>query len=330
MVSADNSTVARLAGKRVPDFFVVGHMKSGTTALHTMLKPHPQIFVKTKEPWFLAAELRAQASLRPIGSGHTPRTLEEYLSLFDEARPEQLAGDLSALYLWSPTAAGAIADLQPNARIIAILREPASFLHSLHLQFVQIYIDTEKDFRKALSLEEARRQGRNLPRNGYWPGATLYSDHVRYVEQLRRYEAVFPPEQIKVIIYDDFRQDNAAILRAIWNFLGVDDTAPIRVKDVHPTVRVRSPRLYELGHTLATGSGPVSRAVSTTVKTLAPPRLSREAAVAIRDRFFYAKPKPPDEDLMRELRRRFKGEVVALSEHLGRDLVSLWGYDAIG
>lgn len=327
MVSDDASTAGDLPGRRIPDFFVVGHMKSGTTALHTMLKPHPQIFVKTKEPWFLASELRAQASLRPIGSGRTPRTLEEYLSLFDAARPEQLAGELSALYLWSPTAAGAIAELQPNARIIAILREPASFLHSLHLQFVQIYIDTEKDFRKALSLEEARRQGRDLPRNEYWPGATFYSDHVRYVEQLRRYEAVFPPEQIKVIIYDDFRRDNAATMRAIWRFLGVDDAAPIRVKDTHPSVRVRSPRLYELVHTLATGRGPVSRAVNATVNTLAP---SRESTVAIRDRLFYTKPKPPDEDLMLEVRRRFRGEVVALSEHLGRDLVSLWGYDDIG
>ena len=32
---------------------------------------------------------------------------------------------------------------------------------------------------------------------------------------------------------------------------------------------------------------------------------------------------------MGELRRRFKGEVVALSEYLDRDLVGLWGYDRI-
>ncbi len=32
---------------------------------------------------------------------------------------------------------------------------------------------------------------------------------------------------------------------------------------------------------------------------------------------------------MRELRRRFKGEVLALSEYLDRDLVALWGYDEI-
>jgi hypothetical protein len=88
--------------------------------------------------------------------------------------------------------------------------------------------------------------------------------------------------------------------------------------------------LYDLVHTVAEGRGAVSRAVNATAKTLAPARLSRERALAIRDRLFYDRPKPPDEDLMLELRHRFKGEVVALSEHLGRDLVGLWGYDEIG
>jgi hypothetical protein len=331
MVSADALTARYLRGKRVPDFFIVGHMKCGTTALYTMLMRHPQVYMPhSKEPWFFADEAHVPDRPRPSGHGWTPHTLEEYLSLFDAAGPEQRAGEASAIYLSSPTAAERIAETQPAARIVAMLREPASFLRSLHLQFTENYIESEHDFRKALSLEEARRQGRDLPRNEYWPGATLYSDQVRYVDQLRRYEAVFPPEQIKVIIYDDFRADNEATVRAIWRFLDVDDSAPIRVRQANPSVRVRSPRLYELVHAVAAGRGPVSRAVNTTVKTLAPPQLSREAAMAIRNRLFHDRPKPPDESLMLELRRRFKGEVVALSEHLKRDLVTLWGYDQIG
>jgi hypothetical protein len=331
MVSADATTVARVRGMRVPDFFVVGHMKSGTTALYTMLMRHPQLYMPhAKEPWFFADEVRHCQSMRPSGHGWTPRSLEEYLSLFEEARPDQLAGEASAIYLSSRTAPERIAEVQPAARIIAMLREPTSFLRSLHLQFLQNYLETQRDLRKALSLEEARRQGRELPRNEYWPGATLYSDHVRYVEQLQRYEAAFPAEQIKVIIYDDFRRDNEATVRTISRFLGVDDSAPISLREANPSVRVRSPRLYDLVHTVAEGRGAVSRAVNATAKTLAPARLSRERALAIRDRLFYDRPKPPDEDLMLELRHRFKGEVVALSEHLGRDLVGLWGYDEIG
>ncbi len=68
-VSAEPAAVARLGGAlasreggvpdlgqgRVPDFFIVGHPKCGTTALYEMLRRHPQIFMPDiKEPWFFA------------------------------------------------------------------------------------------------------------------------------------------------------------------------------------------------------------------------------------------------------------------------------------
>ncbi len=49
----------------------------------------------------------------------------------------------------------------------------------------------------------------------------------------------------------------------------------------------------------------------------------------MRRRVLYGRPAEADEDVMRELRVRFKGEVVALSEYLGRDLVNEWGYDRV-
>ncbi|MGO9321420.1 MAG: sulfotransferase family protein [Solirubrobacteraceae bacterium] len=313
----------------MPDFFIVGHAKSGTTALYRMLRRHPQLYMPVKEPWFFADELQPPTPPRAVGTGRTPKTLEEYVSLFDAAAPEQLIGEASCLYLWSRTAASRIAEAQPAARIVAVLREPASFLRSLHLQFVQVHLEPEKDLRKAISLEQARREGRNLPPNQYWPNASLYSEHVRYVEQLRRYHDRFPPEQVLVLIYEDFRRDNEATVRKLQRFLGVDDTAPVVVTDANPTVRIRSPHLYALVHALAAGDGAVPRAVQRAARTLAPRRLTRESAVAIRDRFIFGRPQPVDESLMVELRRRFKPEVQALGEYLDRDLVSFWGYDDI-
>jgi hypothetical protein len=74
----------------------------------------------------------------------------------------------------------------------------------------------------------------------------------------------------------------------------------------------------------------VARAARAVAGTLASRGLSRSSALALRDRIFFTAPQPPDERLMLELRCRFKGEVEALSEYLGRDLVGLWGYDGIG
>jgi Sulfotransferase family len=327
--SAEPAAGERTHSQRIPDFFIVGQAKSGTTALYSMLKLHPQIYMpEVKEPRYLASDLRDRFHIPATST--VPDTLEEYLSLFEPAAPGQLAGEASPSYLTSRTAAAAIAQLQPAARVIAILREPASFLYSLHLQFVQAHVETEKNLRKALALETQRRQGKRVPRRSHRPNVLLYSDHVRYVEQLRRYHAVFAPEQVLVLIYDDFRADNEATVRRVLRFLDVDEDPPVVAQKVNPTIQVRAQRVHQLMHALASGRGPVARGVQASVKAIAPAGLSRSSAVALRDRIFFTAPAPPDERLMLELRERFKPEVVALSEYLERDLVAEWGYDAIG
>ncbi len=311
---------------RAPDFYIVGQYKCGTTALYEMLKRHPEIFMPAyKEVWFHSPELRTRA----LGnaSNWRPETIEDYLSLFSTAGPEQRIGEVTPSYLISHGAARSIADLQPRARIIAILREPASFLHSFHLQCLQNHTETENDLRKALALEPARREGRLIPRHAARPLELMYSEHVRYVEQLRRYEAEFSREQILVLIYEEFRRDNDAVVRELLRFLEVDDTAPIRKAEVNPTVQIRYPRLYALLRTLNKGQGPAARTTKAVLKTLLPKRYD---ALAIQRRLQWGRPDPPDQELMLELRHRFKGEVVALSEYLDRDLVSQWGYDEIG
>jgi hypothetical protein len=330
-VAGDTPATPGAQQQRVPEFFIVGHPKSGTTALWNMLRRHPQIYLPwPKEPYFFADELHPPAAT-PRTFGRTPDTLEEYLALFDAAKPDQRLGEASAPYLWSHTAAGRIAEVQPDARIIAILREPASFLHSLHLQFVQIYIEPEKDMRKAIALEDARREGKHVPSKSFWgPQATLYSEYVRYVEQLRRYHDVFAPEQVLVLIYDDFRRENEATLRTVLRFLDVDDCAEMELVEANPSVHVRSLRADRLLRSLASGQGPVARSAKAVTKRLTPAWLYRDAFQALRRGLVYGAPRPPDEELTRELRSRFKGEVVALSEYLGRDLVTLWGYDRVG
>ena len=222
--------------------------------------------------------------------------------------------------------------MRPDARIIAILREPASFLRSLHLQFLQVYVETENDFAQG----DRAGGGRGVAAGTYPATPTgrsslLYSEHVRYVEQLRRFHAVFAPEQVLVLIYDDFRGENEATVRRVLRFLEVDDAVPIELVEANPTVLARSQLLNELVHAVAVGRGPVSLAVKASIKALTPSaaasqRAARGAAPARLRRARHLKTRRS----MLELRRRFKAEVSALSEYLGRDLVSLWGYDGVG
>jgi hypothetical protein len=318
-----------LAGvDRLPDFFVVGHAKSGTSALNRMLKRHPQVFMPAgKEPWYFATELHERTPPRPEG---TPTTLEQYSALFAAAGPEQVVGEASPQYLWSRTAAARIAEVRPGARIVAVLREPASFLRSLHMQLVETYVETESDLRTALALEDERRRGRAIPPYTYWPKMLLYSDHVRYAEQLRRYSDLFPRDQLLVLIYDDFRRDNETTVRQVLRFIGVDDTLPIEPAEVNPSVRVRSQRLHQLLHSVSVGTSPTSVRIKRALKPMMPTRLRRAVLRGARRRLIYAPPAAPDEQLMSELRMRYREEVVALSEFLDRDLVTQWGYDRLG
>ena len=306
---------------RVPDFFVVGHPKSGTTALYEMLRRHPQIFMpELKETRFFARELHPRA-----GPGDpSPRTLEEYVALFAAAGSEQRAGEASPSYLRSRLAAQRIAELRADARIIAILREPVSFLHSLHMELMRDHAETESSLAKALALGPERRAAEA---RGGAPGL-VYSDYVEYVEQLRRYHAVFPREQVLVLIYDDFRADNEATLRRVMSFLGVAPDWPIEVKEVNPSVRVRSPQRQRDDALALSRARPARACVEGAVHVL-PARARRRGLGVVQRRVVYGSPRGLDEALERELRERFGGEVAALSDYLGRDLVTLWGYDRL-
>jgi Sulfotransferase family len=330
--SAESTAAGRAVQRRFPDFFIVGHAKSGTTALYEMLRRHPQLYLPpVKEPQYFARNPNPPAGgARKKAfeqTGRRPETLERYLSLFAPARPEQLVGEASTFYLWSPLAAGRIADARPDARIIAIFREPASFLHSLHLQMVQNHAESEKDLRRAIALEDARRQGRKIPRNAHWPQALMYTDRVRYVEQLRRFHEAFGADQVLALIYDDFRADNEATLRRVLSFLEVDDSVSLEATEANPTVAVRSIRLDGMMRSMRAARGPVSRALKGTVKGLTTGAMRRNVLYPFRRRLLYGEPPALDPALEQELRDRFQGEVAALGEYLNRDLLALWGYD---
>ncbi len=327
-LSTASSGARPRAHTRVPDFFIVGAPKTGTTSLYRMLRKHPQVYMpKLKEPRFLASDMQPRprhAQGRPE-AGY-PRTLEEYLALFEDAAPEQRVGEASAFYLWSSTAADSIADLQPDARIIAILREPASFLRSMHLMLLNWGVEGEKDLRKAISLQDARRAGQHIPRHSHRPQLLQYSEHVRYVNQLERYQARFPREQLLVLIYEDFHSDNEATVRQVLRFIGADDRHPIDVINANVTKDiVRSQRARELKQSIVKGQGALARSTKAAVRAITTPGM-REM---FERRVVRGDAPPTDESFTIELRRRFKPEVLALGEYLDRDLVSLWGYDEL-
>ena len=105
MSSAGGGGGGQPTSGHVPDFFIVGHEKCGTTALYKMLRQHPQVFMpEHKEPRFFSWDLRHSP---PKPGAELPDTLERYLELFAPAAAGQLVGEASPQYIRSPGAAAA-------------------------------------------------------------------------------------------------------------------------------------------------------------------------------------------------------------------------------
>jgi hypothetical protein len=210
-----------------PTFLILGAMKAGTTALYTQLGTHPDVFISpVKEPNYFAfagQDLNFQAPIdrRPDGINHTSITdWDAYRALYDAADPAQARGEASHTSLYWPDAAANVEQRVPEARLIAVLRNPVDRAYSEYLHFRRDGDEPLDSFAAALDAEEERI------RNDWAMGR--YVDRGRYDEQLRRYLRRFDREQIRIVLHEDLVQSPEAVLRALCSHIGVDPSVELQ------------------------------------------------------------------------------------------------------
>lgn len=199
----------------LPNFLIIGAAKSGTSALYTFLRQHPQVFMSAnKEPRYFSF---AGQELDPNHPVHrtTVTKLDDYLKLFDDAGDAIALGEASPSYLHNPAAPPRIKEMIPQVKLVAILRNPADRAYSHFMHFVKQGLETTTDFGEAIHAVET------LDRNGWVPRRD-YLSFGYYGEQLSRYYALFNRDQIKVYVYEEYRQAQSACIADIFRFLGVD------------------------------------------------------------------------------------------------------------
>jgi hypothetical protein len=309
-----------------PSVFIAGNSKSGTSALYQFLKVHPDVFMSSpKEPNYFARDFLRDPD--PAGSFH-PHSLDWYLGLFEHARPDQICGEASAVYLYSSVAAREIHAFNPDARLVFILREPVSFLHSYHLQQLKNPVtegEDEKDFEKALALEPFRRQGQRLPKGCLVPELNYYSERIRYAAHLQRYLEVFDRSQLLILLYDDFRRDNAGTYRQVLAFLGLNPNFTPDFRTVNEGSKLRSKSMQQLMRRLTFGQG-WAAPVKALAKRLLPAPMRKKLVQQAYDTLVFEPKDEVDPILAARLKAQFRPEVEHISTLLGRDLVTLWGY----
>lgn len=207
---------------RMPDFLIIGAARAGTTALYDLLRRAPGVFMPAvKETNFFAYE---GETLRVRGPGasfinNSVTRLDAYRALFAEAPPGAVLGEASPLYLFEPRAPERIRHHLPEARLVAVLRNPVEQAFSHFLYAKAMGIEPLDSFTEALGREEERlAEG--------WQPLFGYSRFPRYGEQLARYLALFPREQLLVRTYEEFRAAPERVAADILAFAGADPTLP--------------------------------------------------------------------------------------------------------
>jgi hypothetical protein len=275
----------------------------GTTALHVLLRNHPEIFLpRHKESHFFLWDRDRRPDYRGPGDENLIRLAvterSEYEALFAGADGKALRGESSVFYLYVPGTAERIARELPDVKLIALLRHPVQRAQSAYHHLARERRVT-KSFAQALA-EEERYVGDHYEPTWHFTRCGLYH------EQLRRYLDVFDRRQLGVFLHDDFLASPAAFLRDVLGFLGVDPTVALdTTRRANQTVSL--PRNRALHRNLLRWARPTRALVPARVRTW----------------LFTRPPSAVPRDVAQRLVERFRPSVHALEELLKRDL-SAW------
>ncbi len=276
----------------LPNFFLIGPTKSGTTSLYHYLGQHPDIFMPAeKEPFYF--------------SHYFPRGLDWYEPVFTAAAGEKRVGEASTTYFASDSAPGRIRKTLPEAKLVFVLRDPVDRAWSEY-RYSRVVgaVSPSVSFRRFAT--ETRR----------------VLEWGRYIEYLPLWEREFPDDQRLVLLFDDLRSDTKGSVRRIFEFLGVDpafEPKTERRHNVTPSPRHIGLYVFLQRHWLDLHRMTRGTRLQSALENLK----AAGRAVAgplLMERRTSDRLSPEDERWLREL---FAEPNRRLAEHLGRDL-SAW------
>jgi hypothetical protein len=298
-----------------PDFFVIGAPKSGTTSLAAYLADHPNVsFSNLKEPFFFSTDLH---------SCFDGMTSEEYLSLFPAKTDKCLRGEASANYMFSFDAVPNILSVRPDAKFIAILRNPVDATYAFYSEAIKNGRENAQDFEEAWRLQDERRRGLCIPRHCREPKSLLYQDIFSYGRLLERLFSLVPREQTKIFIFDHFVADPASVYRQVLDFLDLPDDKRTSFPVHNSHLIYRSKWLYDAMRR----PHPWIRALLAPAKTVAGSRYSKGKAILMQRIVAHPGTRQSLPAAFRqELVQTFKADLDRLAELIHADVTSWTSY----
>jgi hypothetical protein len=201
---------------------IVGAPRCGTTTFARWLKRREEIcFSKIKEPHFFTL-----VDLADVPADELVETIEKrYLERFFPHRHAGtgLLAEGSISYLYAPEKLLPMLRMWPSAKFIIALRDPFELLPSVHQRLLYQGDEVVADFAEAWRLQEARSQGRNIPRSCIDARQLQYLEVARLGKHVSRFFEVIGREKCHIALFDELRDDPAAAYRNLLRFLGLND-----------------------------------------------------------------------------------------------------------
>jgi hypothetical protein len=218
-------TVPTRGLRELPDFLIIGTQRGGTTSLYRYLERHPAVLpaVLNKGVHFFDEHYA-----RGVGwyRSNFPTTATKAIVRRRRHVPRVITGEGSPYYLFHPLAPKRIAEVLPEARFLAVLRDPVARAHS-HYQHEVARGFEDLPFEEALEREEARLQGereRMLEDPTYFSYSLQHHSYVArgmYLEQVRTWHALVAPERLLILDSAELFGDPDGTFARVLAFLGL-------------------------------------------------------------------------------------------------------------
>jgi hypothetical protein len=292
---------------RMPNLFIIGAAKAGTTALYDYLSQHPQVFLsRIKEPMFFSRD-ECYA-----------RGLDWYEDVcFEGAEDYPVRAEATPHYLyWSEKVAPRIKEVYGEipVKFIVSFRDPVSRAYSWYWNMVR---EGREDlgFDEALRVEELRlKQNRH---ELYQLGSMVYgySAGSRYASLLQPYLELFSPESFFFVFQDDLKSRVNGTCKEIFEFLGIESSIHISTTRSNPAAMPRSRLLHKTLRRRFLFKELIKRFMPIGVRR---PLKKKMMQVNLKETPYV----PLDPQLAHELRLSFGIEIEKLEKITGRELSS--------
>lgn len=220
LIKSDFQHLSQIKTRSKVSFLICGAQKSGTTALDSYLRKHPEICMAVfKEVHFFDRE---KFFLYP----HV--NYKKYLSFFEPEKSSQILGETTPSYMYWYTAPRRIWEYNPEMKLIIILRNPIERAYS-HWNMQRDRGVETLSFQDAIKIEEDRRR-KSLP---YQNKRFSYVDRGFYTEQIKRVRTYFRPKQILILRNQELRHSPLGVLNKISEFLDISQFPVIKPKEFH-------------------------------------------------------------------------------------------------